>query len=80
MIEPTPDITAARVIRHGVLHLTFGDGLALREIVASGDCGAGNKLWRQPAVAVPALPSTCLRWLRATITAGADNRRHFMAA
>jgi hypothetical protein len=28
MTEPTPDITAATVVRHGVLHLTFADGLS----------------------------------------------------
>jgi Protein of unknown function (DUF2442) len=28
MTGPTPDITAASVVRHGVLHLTFADGLA----------------------------------------------------
>jgi hypothetical protein len=28
MSELTPDITAVSVVRHGVLHLTFADGLA----------------------------------------------------
>jgi hypothetical protein len=28
MIGLTPDITAAAVVRHGVLRLTFGDGLS----------------------------------------------------
>ena len=28
MSELTPDITAARVVRHGVLRLTFADGLS----------------------------------------------------
>jgi Protein of unknown function (DUF2442) len=28
MNEPTPDITEATVVRHGVLKLTFSDGLA----------------------------------------------------
>ena len=28
MIGLTPDITAVSVVRHGVLHLTFADGLA----------------------------------------------------
>lgn len=28
MIGLTPDITAVRVVRHGVLHLTFADGVS----------------------------------------------------
>jgi len=28
MIGLTPDITAVSVVRHGVLHVTFADGLA----------------------------------------------------
>ena len=38
MTSPPPDITAVSVVRHGVLHLTFADGL-------SGEVDVLPRMW-----------------------------------